>query len=236
MSDKMFQSDKKTAYALHFVSIEAYYDLNQRVSRSYNGNPQSIVTSVFKQYLQSKEDRIDPNNTNFILGFDEEQRERWPTNTIKFISNYWNPSKIISYAAANTMYTSERGGLNIPNFLFFEGNRQFYFLPIDYMMSWDPRYEYFYDQNPGADKNGFNLDRQMRTVQDIEILEPFDYLKRSMTGALSHQTFGFDILNKNWSANGDRPVSSENTYKWWNGPRPGTGAPNQGVYDYGGTL
>jgi hypothetical protein len=229
MSDKMFQSDKKTAYALHFVSIEAYYDLNQRVSRSYAGNPQSIATDVFKQYLQAKEDRNDPNNTNFILG------GKTPTNTIKFISNYWNPSKVISYAAANAMYTSERGGLNIPNYLFFEGNRQFYFLPIDEMMSFSPRYEYFYDQNPGADKNGFNLDRQMRTVQDIEILEPFDYLKRSMTGALSHQTFGFDILNKNWSANGNRPSGVEKTNKWWwNGPRNGTGAPNQGVYDLGG--
>lgn len=239
MSNKRVQTDKKSVYLLHFTSLSGYKDLNQRVSKAFSGKPTEIAQQVFDKYLRSDDDKKD--NADWSLGDADYQA----TNEIKFISNWWNPSRIMTYLASLAEYTPKDTGSNrIPNFLFFEAASDFYFAPLDHLIRADPKCEYIVDEHTGMsrDANGDaipDIGRQFKMVHNIEYLENFDYLKRSMSGALSHQVFEYNLVTKRWSAKGNRSKDKEeaklDTGKlWWNGPRPDGGAENQSAYDLGG--
>lgn len=235
------QGDKKSAYELHFISIAGYYDLNQRVSAAYSGAPHEIAEQVYKEYLMSNAEKTKYPNWNLVGS------KYASSNKIKFISNFWNPSRIISYCASQAQYTSSKGFPDIPNYLFFEGVRDQYFVPLDYLYEQKPKAEYIFDQNPGTkkdetNKSSMDIERQFKTILNLEILEYFDYLKRSMSGALSHQVFEYNMLNKRWSGQGNRikekqeAVFSATKKPWWNGPRQDHDEYNekQGADDGGG--
>ena len=243
LSDRKFQGLTKTAYELSFMSMEGYNDLSQRVSAAYSGTPSTIIQSVFDKYLKTEVDKKEEADTGAPTLVIEQS-----TNDIKFISNFWNPSKIITYATSLAQYNSKKP--EISNFLFFESTQGFWFSPLDQLYAQPAVFDFVFDASTGRQSDGMggtieDVDKQYRLIQNFEVLDTFDFLKRSMSGALSHQVFEYNLLNKRWSGIGNRIADKENSTApegdpkgtpWWNGPRKSKDKLNetQGADDVGG--
>jgi hypothetical protein len=204
LSNKLYAGDKKTAYELYIVSANAAYDANQRISKSFSGYPHEIADEVYKKYIETR-----PIGEDYRLYYDD----IISNNQIKFISNFWHPSKIISYCASVAQYDnglSRDISKRMPTFLYYESMHDSYFDTLDSMYKSDPVWEYNYDMSKTTtfDENtqhsAADLNKQYSTIHKLEFIESFDSIKRNMTGALAHQVFEYNFLNKRWSAKGQR--------------------------------
>jgi hypothetical protein len=185
MTDRELLGEKSVVYQLHFISPEAIIDINKKVSRVFGDKPDDVVNYSLKDDingLQSKKEfKYEPSKTN-----------------IKFISNFWSPSKVIQHA---TNYAVNLN--NSPSYVFFENRDGFNFLTLETLYSAEVYQEFVYDKytrDTRADGSDVkNIGEDYKRIDNISVPLVNDYMDRIRSGMLASKMVSFDMTKKQYN-------------------------------------
>jgi hypothetical protein len=184
MTDRVLLGDKQVAYVLHFISPEAIVDLNKKISRGYEGESHKIVGSTVSSPLNG-------------LQSTKEVFAEQSTKVLKFVSNYWSPTRLIQYCTENAV-----SGSGAANYVFFENRYGFYFVSLD-SLNKNGLYQaftkdaYIRDSLPNG-KDIKNIPEDYRRVEQIVIPVAYDYMDRIRSGMYASKLVSFDITKKQY--------------------------------------
>lgn len=185
LTDRELVGDRSVVYQLHFISPEAVIDLNKKISKIYSGNVGDIVTDVVKDKLNglqsSKRLKVEPT-----------------TQDTAFISNFWSPVKIITYATENAV---NRNGS--PSYTFFENRDGFNFVSLESLYDQKVYQDFVYDRysrdNVAGGGTVRNVEKDFKRITSINIATGFDYMDRIMGGAFASKAISYDLTNKKYN-------------------------------------
>lgn len=197
MSNREMLGDKSIVYELHFITQEAIVDINKPISRAFDGKPSEIAKKIFTDKdigLQIAENRTNIEET---------------TNSIKFVSNFWTPTRCLKYLCDHSMNKNES-----PTYVFFENRAGFNFVSLDALYTNDDIIEHFtYDNyirdKVGSDGDARNIVEDYRRISRVAVPVVHDYLDRVKDGMYSSRQYSFDIMSKNVS------ISDYNMFLDW---------------------
>lgn len=185
MTNRELVGDSSVVYQLHFISVEAVIDLNKKISKVYTGSPAALLKQlVGEEYngLQSKKQVI----------AEETSRD------VKFIANYWSPTKCISYLTELALNKN-----NIPSYVFFENRDGFYFMSLDSLYKAEVYQEFKYDKytrdNLQDGKTVRNVQEDYKRATSVSIPTAFDYMDRVSSGAYASKALSWDMTNKKYN-------------------------------------
>ena len=185
MTNRELIGDSAVVYQLHFISVEAVIDLNKKISKVYTGSPAKLLKQLIgEEYngLQSKKE----------VFAEETSRD------VKFIANYWSPSKCISYLTELAVNKN-----NIPSYVFFENRDGFYFMSLDSLYTANVYQEFKYDKYTRDDlpngKTVRNVQEDYKRATSVSIPTGFDYMDRVSKGAYASKALSWDITNKKYN-------------------------------------
>jgi hypothetical protein len=184
MTDRVLLGDKQVAYVLHFISPEAIVDLNKKISRGYQGKSHEIVSSAVSSGLNG-------------LQSTKEVFAEQSSKVLKFVSNYWSPTRLIQYCTENAV-----SGSGAANYVFFENRYGFYFVTLDSLNA-NGLYQaftkdaYIRDSLPNG-KDIKNIPEDYRRVEQIVIPVAYDYMDRIRSGMYASKLVSFDITKKQY--------------------------------------
>lgn len=187
--DRTMVKDRTQLYVLYFHSVISMIDINNSISRAFQGTGTDIAKRIFDEYYPEKTPQGE-------VKYGRELFVENSTRSIKFVSNYWTPLKCIAYAAANSV--SAQGD---PAYLFYE-NRAGYNIRSISSIAKDPIHQEFSDNDftGNIDKAQGRARRNpiedYKTVQAIRVDATFDYIKDASAGALSSTLYTYDLLQK----------------------------------------
>jgi hypothetical protein len=182
MTDRVLLGDKMVAYVLHFISPEAIIDLNKKISKVYSGKPEDIIKSLLT-------DKVNGLQTEKAIFVEPSSKQ------IKFISNFWSPSKCINWVTDGTINKNDA-----PNYVFFENRYGFYFISLDSLYA-NGLYQSFTKDGYTRDSlpNGGdarNVAEDFRRIEEVSIPVGYDYMDRIRGGMFSSKLFSYDLNRK----------------------------------------
>lgn len=177
------ENPHKMEYVLHFMTTEAFVDLNRPISKAFKGTADTIIQQLLN-----------------IDGLRTEKKSELESsiNAMKFVSNFWTPFKCINYAASRAMSSDS---FHASNFVFFETNKKYKFSSIQKIFTRGntKRIKYVRDSDTLRDGNK-NTKRDVlaetEKILEFKIDEGFDIIKRLMNGAMSQTLYEHNILTK----------------------------------------
>lgn len=189
--DRNMIGDRMQQYAFYFVSIEMMFDFKKQVSSAFRGTSDEIITRIVKKYYPE---------SNKELLFDKSSHQ------MKFISNFWTPSKCIEYCSQHSI--SSNGDAS---FSFFENRDGFNFKTLSTIFSIDKEkpYQVFRENDFSVDVvtegslMGFaerNPNKDAQIVQTVRVDTVYDYLDVYNAGGIKTRLMSFDLLKKTVSA------------------------------------
>lgn len=185
MSDRVEVRDRMQGYHLHFASVEFAIDMMKAISRSYSGTPSDIAKTILETQLGS------------VKSMDIEKT----SNTLKYTSNFWNPSKNLAYLA--NMSLSATGA---STYMFYENRNGFNFKSLESIGS-EPLLQDFYgndftsetNTDPKALKFGTaKRDPIMdyKSIGGLRIDTSFDFLRDYTDGMIKTKMYSHDLVTK----------------------------------------
>jgi len=183
MKDREYQNERSVIYEMNFISKEFITDVNMKLSKPYSGKVSEIVKSVLT-------DKNIAFNTTKKLNIEETK------NSIKFISNYWSPVRIVNYATSHAL---NREGS--PSYIFFENRDGFNFGSIDTLLSSTKiQQEFSYNSNTQNIKRGGgsvrDLNQDYKRITSISVTDGFNGMDRLRSGMLASRLYSYDITSK----------------------------------------
>ena len=185
LTDRELLGDKNVVYQLHFISPEAIVDLNKKVSRVFGDKPETIIDYLLK-------DSVNGLQTTKRLITEPSSK------IVKFISNFWSPSKTIQFIADNSVNTNDS-----PSYLFFENRDGFNFVSLESLYANKPYQEFTYDKymrdkrKDGSDTK--NVGQDYKRIQTISIPIGVDYMDRIRSGFFASKMISFDLTKKQYN-------------------------------------
>jgi hypothetical protein len=178
LDNKVKTAEREIAYKLYFISKEAVVDINTKVSRGFKGLIHQIVEEIFKEILFVEKDYI----------IEEAQ------NNIRFISNYWKPTKCLEWCADHAVNLQ-----GSPSFLFWETGDGFQFRTLLSLYQNAPLYQRFvWDNYSGEifETGGSTMDigKNYQRIQELYYPTTFDYFKRLRSGLYGSQIIYYDLF------------------------------------------
>ena len=185
MTDRELLGEKSVVYQLHFISTEAIIDINKKVSRVFGDKPDDVVNYLLKDDingLQSKKEfKYEPSKTN-----------------IKFISNFWSPTKAIQYATNQAVNLN-----NSPSYVFFENRDGFNFVTLETLYGAEVYQEFTYDKYTRDNlKNGGdakNIGQDYKRIDSVSVPLVNDYIDRIKSGMLASKLVSYDLTKKQYN-------------------------------------
>lgn len=177
--------DKKNSYTLDLISSEGYIDLSNRFSKSYSGNTGTLMSSVYKSTFG-----------NPLIDADISD------NTIKFISPYWSPLKILNHITSKAIYPNNN--IITPNYLFYQTCFGHKFKSLTTLLNQSPFMTYVFDKNPSRTRlsdgtSTRDINREYSEIQDLTFIASPDFIKNMINGAYNHNVYNVDLFNKSYS-------------------------------------
>lgn len=191
MDDRVKSQQRELVYVLHFISKEAIIDLNKTVSKAYSGkisdSVESILTSVYG--LETKK----------TLNIEE------TSNSTKFISNFWSPTKCLQYCCDNAINQSDS-----PTYVFFENKYGLNFISLDTLYTGTPLMQRFIWDNYSAEvsstgSSSRDLNKDYQRVIEFQMSDGFNYIDRLQSGMYGSEIIYYDILTKQYVHTGYKP-------------------------------
>lgn len=185
MTDRELLGDNSVVYQLHFISEEAVIDVNKKVSRVFGDKPEVIV-----EYLV----RDDINGLQSKKQLNAEKSNKH----IKFISNFWSPTKSIQFASNYAVNDKES-----PSYVFFENRNGFNFVSLETLYSGSVYQEFVYDKytrdtrNDGT--NVRNVSEAYKRIDNVSIPLVVDYIDRIRSGFLASKMISYDMTKKQYN-------------------------------------
>jgi hypothetical protein len=185
MSNKTQVGDKTTMYELNFISIESLIDMNKKVSKVYSGK----ISDLIKQFIVDQVDGMESEKQYVI----ENTR-----NSIKYISNFWNPIKNLTFLADNAISETQS-----PSFLFFENRDGFNFRSLENLYKGNVVQKFTRDRytrdNFDLGGNALNITEDYKRIVDYTIVDSYDYIDRLRSGMLSSKLMSYDSTKKTYT-------------------------------------
>jgi hypothetical protein len=183
LSDKELINNATYIYRLHFISTEAIIDANKKLSRPHEGKVSDIVRDVI--FME------------FGLQYKGKANIEESVNGIKFVSNFWNPYKVIKYASERALNQK-----NSPSYLFFENRNGLNFVSLESLFA-NPVYQNFNDSQLGRSftSTGSTYEDKNNTYSNIFALrvpEGFNYLESLSSGMYASKLISYDLLTKKY--------------------------------------
>jgi hypothetical protein len=185
MTDRELLGEKSVVYQLHFISQEAIIDINKKVSRVFGDKPNTIV-----DYLLT--DDINGLQTKKTIKYEPSN------NYIKFISNFWSPTKAIQYATNLSVNLN-----NSPSYVFFENRDGFNFVSLETLYAGNVYQEFTYDKytrdkrKDGSDVK--NIGEDYKRIDSVSVPVVVDYIDRIRNGMMSSKLISYDITKKQYN-------------------------------------
>lgn len=201
VKQKQYDTNGNTlVYKLTFSSIEMYADLLLPINQAFSGNPNDIVKNIYEDYLLSSRTlTIQPNQDVPSIYNDAVSPLTLISkisNTIKFVSPGWSPSKCINWIAGKS-----KGQPAISSsFLFWETTKGFYFGSMSEFLKEPEKYsigDYIFSQTVTQGQND-KLKEKFYSVKRMVMKQNFDQLQNNLTGYLASRVIDVDIFNKNY--------------------------------------
>lgn len=186
-------NDKGLRYVLHFASEEFIKSQQTKISKSFEGTIDNMVTSIYNDYL--KVDYGDAANQK-PLDVD-------PTlSTHRFVIPYWSPLTTINWLAARSVSQSNRENCN---FVFYEDLRGFKFKSFANIATRkEPVAEYEYVPIARNENNNMvqnrSLLKEYQTIQDFLMMEYHNTMKNIENGFFASRLITHDIVRKKWES------------------------------------
>lgn len=168
---------KNNVLGLCFASIEAFTDVNTRISKTFKGN----ITSVAKNII---------NNEPGLKSFKDAVVEL-TSNNIVYTSNYWTPSQNLYYLTSKALNSDSE-----PNYVFFENNEGFVFASLNSMYGAPTSMYFRNDQKTRKPNEPSNINEDYMTVLDISTPVFLDYFQRVTSGYYGSALYNYDIVTK----------------------------------------
>lgn len=186
MSDLIKNHERSGFYQLRIISSSAVNDNGTRISRTFKGKPEQIVTDLVGDIGFKTTKPLLSENTS---------------NEITFISNWWTPSKCINYICKHTLNTN-----NSPTYLFYEGLQAFYFVSLDSIFKEGNLYQKF-TVDDYSNKSAANIDstvtidinKDYQTIMSIDYRNGFNYFDRTKLGYYGSEVIGFDPVTQQYT-------------------------------------
>lgn len=184
VSDRKNTSSTSQTYILHFVNEDFVYSLQNKVSQSYYGPYSTIAQKILTNNLRVTNSKPSKGKSgiNYI----------YPTTVgKKFVMPNLTPFDSLNWLAKRS--TSLKWG--VPDFLFFENNDGYNFVPVSYL--WESPSRFTINAKP---KNLSNTTDSAATeflgARSIKVLSQFNMLNNIKDGSYAGTFVGFDTFTK----------------------------------------
>ena len=183
MTDREEPSERSTIFRLGFITGEAIVDLNQKISRSYDGKISDIVQRLItEETALSSEKRYNIEETK---------------NKTKYISNYWSPVRNINFLLDNAVTV-----VGNPTYTFFENRNGFNFVSLDYLNDQPAKQEFIYNNAEDMINKGGGSsrvpEREFKKITELRIGVSNDFLKNASSGVYRSRLKFNDITTKRY--------------------------------------
>ena len=172
---------RKSTYILYFVSIEQYFNQNNRIARAFKDTaPHKIIDNIFTTDVNTKK--------RIII---EEMG-----GNITYIAPNITPFRTIK----NVLKQSESSSTKTSNFLFFENRKGFIIASLASLLTQKAAYEYKYNENIGGGDNkettGTRTDAL--TVENFQVVKQTDTFSAISNGMFASQLRSIDLITRKY--------------------------------------
>lgn len=168
---------KNVIYTLDFVSIEAFTDMNCKISQKYDDNISNIVEKLLT--------KIPGLNSKKSIYLEQ------TSNREVYVSNFWSPIQNIYYLCDKAV-----NSIGIPSYMFFENNDGFIFASLDKLYSNQPITKFIRHQVTRDPNGTTNIDEEYGKILDLSTPVMYDYIDRLRSGYYGGAIYQYDILSK----------------------------------------
>lgn len=182
-TDRTETAERSTVYKLGIISGDAIIDLNQKISRAYEGK----ISDIVQKLITDKTALMTEKQYNI-----EETK-----NKTKYISNFWSPVRNINFLLETAQNAS-----GSPTYTFFENRDGYNFLSLDYLNSRGIKQDFIYNNatdiiNPTGGSSR-NHEREFKKITELRIPVTNDYLNKVSTGVFGSTMKYSDLTTKRY--------------------------------------
>lgn len=184
VSPRHVAKDTVQVYTLNFCSPEQLRNREVKISKSFKGFHDEIVTQLF-DYI-----KLDDNKVFEVMPTSD-------TDTI--LVPFWSPMQTINHIAKRSR---PKVGPNDQSYLFFENLDGFYFLPANQLFGRDINWSYTYGRAMDSRQadDGFDtmhaLAQSYSQIKEYSSEDTFNRLKEIRSGKFAATQFTYDVTNK----------------------------------------
>lgn len=198
ITNRKLENDRQQFFSIDFMSPEATNDSITKVNKKFKGSTDAIASEIYNEYLSE----------GVPLKLLDAPHS---TNNFEFISTYWSPFKCLNYLAKNSIGSEYL----MPNVMFFESNKFFYFTSLTSLVQEQKKAKVLYDEYSylnnldeifeGKEENrrggGYTytspfFSNTQITVSTIDYPVYDDQLNNRQSGYYGSTTFSYDYSNK----------------------------------------
>lgn len=196
MGDRVLAKDRQQVYTYYLISMSSLYDSITQVSKKYKGQISEIVNKELVK-LQNASGLIKEPAVGINYGKTTDS-----LGSAEFISNFWNPTKILNFLREHAVDPVEPGS---PFFLYetFDG---FNFKSLRSLIDKKQHHYFTTDDfsadivNEGATELIGRVSRNplidFTVVQEMRVDANFDTIKQLQTGGVFSKLISFDPITK----------------------------------------
>lgn len=182
LTDRQLVGDRSVVYQLHFISVEAVADLNKKSSRVYADK----ISNLIEMFIKDPTVGFESNKAVFVED---------TLNNIKYISNFWSPTKNLMWLAENAANKNKT-----PNYVFFENRDGFYFISLESLYSNKTTYqEFVYDNFAAQAGSNIDIENDYKRIISYSIPIAYDYMDRISSGMLASKMISYDLTKKQYT-------------------------------------
>lgn len=171
---------KNNLVGLCFTSIEAFTDINVKISRTFRGKISDTVKSILK--------------TNTGLNTFKEIAVEETSNSEFYTSNLWSPAQNLMFLTGRAM-----NDISQPNYVFFENNDGFVFASLSTLYQIPSMQTFVKDSKTRKSHEGRILSEDYGAVLDMSTPVFFDYIERVQTGFYGAEVYSYDFHSKRFN-------------------------------------
>lgn len=196
ISNRNIVDQSSQIYILNFISAEGFESELNPLYRSFSGKASDIVANIFEnnfvksRYIRIKDEVLSDDTKSELLILDETDNE------IKFISPGWSALKCLQWISSKSIPKSGKAC----NYLFFEGNKRFYFGPLEYIFKLGidasiGLYRFF----PSGAIAAEDAESKLFQISSVRMKDISDSLNSSVNGRLASRMVNINFFEKDYS-------------------------------------
>jgi len=192
-------ANNSEVYMISGVSLEAYETFTNTISSTFGSGAgtttESMVKSVFKKYMQSKqiEDLYGGLRKGLKVDIKKELETHETAGIHKFIIPELTVDDTIDFFARESDCKSR-----VPLFYFYEDSENFHFKNVNFLVQEEPIEDFYYSIANVATENENDIIHDSVSIIKYNVLRQHDLLENVDAGLYKAQTTSLDMLKKTY--------------------------------------